>query len=131
MSQEHVEVVRRAYDAFNERDLDALLSLMDEDVESGSRLVEVEGGFHGHDGVRAWWSSVMDNYPDIQIEVPEFRDLGDAVLSGYRIRAHGAGSKTPVEDRQWQVIRLREGRISSWQTYLSEAEALEAVGLSE
>ena len=131
MSRENVEIVRRAYDAFNRRDLDGFLSLMGDGVESGSRLVGVEGGFYGHDGVRRWWSSLFDNFPDMEIEVVDIRDLGDVTLGEYRIRAHGAGSHTPVEDHQWQVVRFQGGKVSVWQTFVSEAEALEAVGLSE
>ena len=131
MSRENVELVRRAYDAFNRRDLDGFLSLMSEDVQTGSRLVSIEGGFHGHDGVRNWWSSLLDNFPDIKIEVVDVRDLGDAALGEYWIRAHGAGSQTPVEDQQWQVVRFRGGKVSSWQTFVSEAEALKAAGLTE
>jgi len=131
MSRENVETVRRAYDAFNKRDLDGLLSLMSDDIESGSRLVAVEGGFHGHDGVRRWWSSLFDNFPDLEIEVVDIRDLGDAAVGEYWIRGHGAGSHTPVEDQQWQVVRFRSGKISAWHSFLSETEALEAVGLEE
>ena len=38
MSQENVEIMRRAYAAFNRGDIDDLLALMDEDVEAVSRL---------------------------------------------------------------------------------------------
>jgi ketosteroid isomerase-like protein len=131
MSRENVELVRRAYDAFNRRDLDGFLSLMSDEVESGSRLVGVEGKFHGHDGVRRWWSALLDNFPDMEIEVTDVQDHGDVILGEYRIRAHGAGSQIPVENQQWQVVRVRGGKASSWQTFVSEAEALEAVGLSE
>jgi len=131
MSQENVELVRRAYDAFNRRDLEGFLALMGDDVETGSRLVAMEGRFHGHDGVRRWWSTLLDNFPDLTIDVADVRDLGDVVLGEHLVRGRGAGSQTPVEDQQWQVVRFRAGRISSWQTFLSEAEALEAAGPRE
>jgi ketosteroid isomerase-like protein len=44
MSQENVELGYRVFDAFNRRDLDGFLALMDEDVEAISRLAAVEGG---------------------------------------------------------------------------------------
>ena len=51
MSQENVELLHRAYDAFNRRDLDALLALCDPDVEFISYTMQVEGGdpYRGHD----------------------------------------------------------------------------------
>jgi ketosteroid isomerase-like protein len=33
MSQENVELVHRVFDAFNRRDLDAMLALIDDDME--------------------------------------------------------------------------------------------------
>jgi ketosteroid isomerase-like protein len=54
MSHENVELARRAYDALNRRDLDAFLALMDADVEAFPRVVAIEGGFHGHEGIRRW-----------------------------------------------------------------------------
>ena len=42
MSQENVELTYRAIDAFNRRDLDAYLALMDDDVEAVSRLGAIE-----------------------------------------------------------------------------------------
>jgi hypothetical protein len=44
MSQENVERLYRAYDAFNRRDLDAYLGLIDPEVELTPRIMELEGG---------------------------------------------------------------------------------------
>ena len=60
MSQENLELAYRLTDAFNRRDLDALLALMDDDVELVPRQVALEGesSFRRHDGVRRWWNTV-------------------------------------------------------------------------
>lgn len=57
MSQENVEQLYRAHDAFNCPDLDAFLAVLDPQVEFSSRIIELEGGspHSGHDGVRKWW----------------------------------------------------------------------------
>jgi hypothetical protein len=52
MSQENVKRYRRSLEAFNRRDLNAFLALMDDQVEVGSRQVAIEGGYHGHEGLR-------------------------------------------------------------------------------
>ena len=54
MSQENVEVVRGTYDAFQARDLRAFLSYMDPEVEYRSLVLEGEGVYHGHEGIRSW-----------------------------------------------------------------------------
>jgi hypothetical protein len=53
MSREHVELALQAFDAINRRHLDALLALIDDDVEIVTRIVAMEGGLHGHDGMPA------------------------------------------------------------------------------
>src|SRR5262245_3666484 len=55
MSQDNVELARRAYDAFNRRDLDAFLALCHADVEFISYAMQLEGGdpYQGPECVRA------------------------------------------------------------------------------
>jgi ketosteroid isomerase-like protein len=131
MSQENVDLYRRCVDAFNRRDLNAFLALMDDDVEAVSRLVAIEGGLRGHDGIRRWWESWFDVWPDYEIEVVEVRDLGDVTLANLRALGHGAGSDVPFEDRAWQLARWRRGKCVLWRVFNNRTEALEAAGLSE
>jgi ketosteroid isomerase-like protein len=131
MSRENVELYRRAVQAFNNGDLDAFLAVMAEDVEAVPRIGAVEGGYHGHDGMRRWWESLRDTFPDFRSEVVEVRDLGDRTLAELRNRGHGAGSDLPVEQRSWHVAEWHDKKLVSWRAYGTEAEALEAVGLSE
>ena len=131
MSQENVELYLGAFDAFNRRDLDALLALMDDDVEVVTRIAPMEGGFHGHDGMRRWWENMLTAFPDFDIEVVDVRDLGDVTLASLRAVGHGAGSDLPFEDRLWHAGRWRRGKCVWWRAFETETEALEAVGLRE
>ena len=129
MSQETVEVARRSYDAFNRRDLDALLALMDEDVEGVTNVTAVEGSYHGHEGIARWWRDLLDAFPDLMVDVLEMRDCGDLSLAQLRFRGHGAGSGIPFDVTVWHVSHGREGKCIWWHTFQTEAEALEAVRL--
>jgi ketosteroid isomerase-like protein len=131
MSQENVGLYHRCVDAFNRRDLDALLALMDADVEAVSRLVPIEGSLKGHDGIRRWWEAWFDVWPDYQIEVIEVRDLGDLTLATLRALGHGAGSDMPFVDTAWQLAQWRRGKCVLWRVFNDRREALEAAGLSE
>ncbi len=131
MSQENVERARRAYEAFNRRDWDGFLALMDEEVEVESRLVAMEGGYHGHEGVRRWWDDFLGAFPDYTCEIEELRDLGDVTLCHSRGWGHSAGSDAPLVDPFWQPIRWVNGKCVWWRNCTTEAEALEAAGLSE
>ena len=131
MSRENVELARRSIDAFNRRDLDALLALMHENVQGAPPLASIEGNYHGHPGIRRWSESLFEGLPDFNIEIVEVRDLGNLTIAVLRNRAHGATSATPVEQRLWIVGEWRDRKVIWWHTFPSEAEALEAVRLRE
>ena len=129
MSQENVELVHRVLDAFNRRDLDAALALMHVDVEFGSRIAAMEGGFHGHDGIRRWWRTILDASPDRRIEILEVRDLDDMTLTRARARGHGGVSQIPYEETIWSVVRWRGEKAVWWGVFPTKTEALEAAGI--
>jgi ketosteroid isomerase-like protein len=131
MSRENMDLARRTYDAFNRRDLDALLALTHPEVEVESRLVAVEGGYHGHEGVRRWWNDFLGMFPDYTIEVESLRDLGDVTFAQLRGRGHAAASDTPLAESFWQPVRWRDGKCVWWRNFMTEAEALEALGIRE
>jgi ketosteroid isomerase-like protein len=124
-----VNLALRIYDAFNRRDLDAVLALTHEDVEVESRLVVMEGGYHGPEGVRRWWNDFLGVLPDYTVQVEGIRDLGDVTVAQLSGRGHGAGSQTPVVETFWQPVRWRDGKCVWWRNFMTEAEALEAAGL--
>ena len=104
---------------------------MDADVEAVSRLVAMEGGYHGHDGIRHWWQNLFDAFTDWTVETVEARELGNLTLAALRSRGHGADSGTPFVDTVWVVVHWRDRKAVRWRVCASESEALEAVGLSE
>jgi ketosteroid isomerase-like protein len=131
MSQANVELALEAFDAVNRRDLDALLALTDDDVEIVTRIAAVEGGLHGHDGMRRWWENMFTAFPDYYFEVVDVRDLGEVTLASLRALGHGAGSDVPFEDLLWHASQWRRGKCVWWRAFETEAEALEAAGLRE
>src|SRR5436190_14370567 len=103
MSQENVELLHRTVDAFNQRDLDAILALTDDAVEAVPRFGAIEGGYHGHDGIRRWWDSTLGVFPDLTIDVLEVRDPGALTVAALRFRGHGTGSNAPIDEMVWQA----------------------------
>jgi ketosteroid isomerase-like protein len=131
MAQQDMEVVRAAFEAFRRRDLDAFLSCFDPEVEYRSLVLEVEGVYRGHEGMRSWWDSVLTVFPDWNPQVEDSRDLGQRVVSRARAEGHGTGSGIPLERDIWHVAEIRDGRITSSAFFRTEHEALEAAGLRE
>ena len=113
MSQENVDLVHQAYHAFNRRDLASLLALVDADVEAVPRLAAMEGVFHGHEGIRRWWTHLLAAWPDYQVEIVEVRDLGHITLGNVEVAGHAADSGIGVRQTAWHVWRWRrkQGRL--------------------
>jgi hypothetical protein len=92
------EVLRRAYAAFNARDIDRALAVMHRDVDWPNGM---EGGRElGHDAVRAYWTrqfGLIDSHVDpvgfsdddqgrVVVDVHQVvRDLDGALLSEQRV----------------------------------------------
>jgi ketosteroid isomerase-like protein len=131
MSKENVELTRRAFQAFNDRDLDAVLVGLHDDVKAFPRLAAVEGGYRGHEGIRRWWAQLLDAFPDFHVEILEVRDLGEFVVLALRLRGRGAESDTPIDAAVWHVNQFRDGKVIGWRVYTSERDALEAAGAAE
>jgi ketosteroid isomerase-like protein len=128
MSGGNVELVRRVFEAFNERDLEAFLALMDENVVSGSQLAAIEGDYHGHDGLRRWWNGLFDVLPDFTMNLVDVEDRGDVTVSRLRNEAHSAGSEMPVGQLVWVVARWRDGKVVEWRSCRTEVEAEAVAG---
>ena len=95
MSQADIDVVRGSHEAFRRRDFDAFLEYMDPGIEFTSLVLEVEGTYRGHDGIRAWWDDILAVFPDWQPQVEDARELcGHVVL---RVRAEGAGTGSGID----------------------------------
>jgi ketosteroid isomerase-like protein len=129
MAGENVKALRGSYDAFRRRDLERFLSYMDRDVEFKSLVLEVEGAYHGHDGVRAWWESVLAVFPDWSPTVEDAEEVGDRLVVRVRAEGRGTGSGIVSERDIWQVADVRDGRLKSWAFFRTRQEALEAAGL--
>jgi hypothetical protein len=124
---DNVELSYRAADAFNRRNPDAFVALMDHDVEGHPLAMDMEGGYCGHAGTRRWWKAQFDSFPDLMIEVLDMTDLGDVTVAALRMRGHGAGGSVPVDVTIWRASRWRDHKCVWWATYRSEADALQAV----
>jgi SnoaL-like domain len=132
MSEENVELARRASEMFNGRDLDGFLGLMAMDVRFQPQL---GASSNGHDGIRRLWDALIEA-SDLGTEIVEIRDLGaDLVLAAVRERGYGVATGTGrFEQTVWIPSCWRHGECVWWGVFFSEhdaLQALEAAGLRE
>ena len=136
MSQENVEVLRQALEAWQRDDFEAFLLRTHPEIEWQAvlqRLVEgLASAYHGHEGMRRLWDDYRTDFEGFEAEAEKIRDVGDdrVVLLG-RIRFRGSASGAETESPFAAVQTIRDGKIFRSVDYLSHAEALKAVGLEE
>ncbi|HET6318002.1 MAG TPA: nuclear transport factor 2 family protein [Chloroflexota bacterium] len=103
-------LLRRAYEAFNQRDIEAALALMDAHVEWPNVLEATT--LHGHDAVRAYWLAQFETI-DPRVEPEAFEALGgeEIVAAVHQVVRDRAGSVLGRRTRCPRVsIPWRPGR---------------------
>jgi ketosteroid isomerase-like protein len=136
MSQEYVETVQRAVDAWHADDLDASLAELDADVEWHPSIEPgLEGKattYRGHDGARRAWREYRGEAWERLINRPqEIRDLGESVLVLGQMDFTARTTGIEFSQELGELAEFRGGKIVRVRDYLTHAEALEAAGLSE
>ncbi len=137
MSQENVEVVRAAFDAFNREGVEAFASRLfsPEFVFDASRAgIPGVGVYRGSDQVGAFfekdWFGAFP-FEEWEVEVEELIDRGDRVIVMSRQRGRGASSGVAAELELGNIFTLRDGEIVRVELYSDREKALEAAGLPE
>jgi ketosteroid isomerase-like protein len=134
MSQENVEVVREATDAFNRQDPDALVACLHHDVEweAQSGIPGIPGVYHGLAEVREWFEEFLEVWESFHAEVAETTETGDGrVVVEFMVTARGGGSGVETQLRVWTIFSFANGKIARRQAFWTRAEVLEAAGLRE
>jgi ketosteroid isomerase-like protein len=135
MSVQNVEVFKRVVDAYNRRDLDAILNEFDPAVE-WHPLNQVMFGqesrvYRGHEDIRHFMREVDEAFDAVQLECLEIHDLGERLVVVGRLTARGKASGAETESPIAWVADFRDGKVIWLRDYLDPNDALGAAGLSE
>ena len=134
MSRENVELIRRTFAAWNERDDDAALQGTARDIVWQLRGVfpGFKPEYRGHEGVREFWSAFREPWETISVEPLGFTEIdAERVLVVARFRGKGKASGVVTEVEFPFLWTIRNGEAVRFQSFADRAEALEAAGLSE
>jgi ketosteroid isomerase-like protein len=132
MSQKNVEIVRRAHEALNGEDVDALIALCDAGfrLDMSDRVLN-PAVYEGHDGIRRFYAEVRDVWASYTWEPEELVESGDHVVALLRSSGRGRGSGIEIERQTAMVWTVRKDRASSLRFFRDRRAALEAAGLAE
>jgi ketosteroid isomerase-like protein len=104
-----VELLKRVYDRFNARDMDAVLAAMHEAVTWANGM---EGGYvQGRDGVRSYWTrqwAVLDPHVD-PVGFSEGSD-GETIVEVHQV-VHDLEGKLLADQKVGHIFRFENGLI--------------------
>jgi hypothetical protein len=137
-----VERLRANIEAFragtSESDREGMLTkiseLWDPDIEMDTSeipVLDISGVYRGKEEVRQLWREWLSAWSALEFEY-ELGGAGDRVvqLIDLRMRGRSTGIEMPFAKMAW-AYTFRDGLVVHQKLYMSQAEALEAVGLSE
>jgi ketosteroid isomerase-like protein len=134
MSQDHIEVVRRGMEQFNQdfASKELNLDLLAPDIVFDNSNAGLDAAvYRGHEGLRDLMSLLRGMWKLQQGEAQEFISVDeDRVIVPFRLVSVGR-ENVEVTAHAAMLVTVREGKIKHMKSFQSKAEALEAVGLSE
>jgi ketosteroid isomerase-like protein len=126
-------LIRRALDAFNERDLETLYECVDPKLTVRRPFTDLSGmsqsmtgDYHGLRDLRRIVTEMDERLGGFQVEARQFDELdGDRVLLEFLALIGPRGSSSA--QLGWVLIQMRGDVIASTETFTTEAGAREAI----
>jgi ketosteroid isomerase-like protein len=148
MSEENVALIRSMYDMLPARDFAALTrdeevlaevmaaleQIVDPEVEVslfGPSYTQIRETRRGIDGFAALWRDWLRPFHSYRIEVEEMIELGDRVLVLTRAIARVDPDSPEIVNAGATSFGVRDGRVTTVDSFLDREEALKAAGLLE
>ncbi len=132
MSEENVNIVRQGYEAFNRGDIDAVMGIMDPNIEWQEPDVEGLPARGTHLGPEAVannvFGSVGENWDDFQVPPEEFLDAGDRVVVLGRFQGRGKATGRTLDAPYAHVWTLHDGKAVHFRNYMDTASFLQSLG---
>lgn len=124
--EDRVRVLTSGYAAFNRRDIEVALQMLDPDVEWPNIMDRTT--LHGHDAVREYWQRQFDVI-DSFVEAEEFHEVGDRVVVFVHQRVYDKRTGEQVaDDRPAHVFTFSDAQVIRMVVYPDREEALRVAG---
>jgi ketosteroid isomerase-like protein len=129
-SDTNVGLVRRAFEAFNARDVDALLELVDPAIEffPVTRMLANNGQpYRGHSGMSRYMRDVEQFWDELEAMPRTFKAAGECVAAYGRVHGRTAAGELLNSPADW-IWQVREGVIVWGCVYAKQDEARRVIG---
>ena len=132
MAEGDAERLRRAYDAFNEGGVRAILELLDPAIKVRDRPTMPDAAtYHGRTGVKKMFDSMVEAFDDLQYEVEEVIDHGRHVVVVLEQQVRGRSSQIRFGAKTVHVWEMDEGRPVALTIFGSKEHALATLERNE
>jgi ketosteroid isomerase-like protein len=129
MSEENVEIVRAALEAYRRGDVDVALTHIHPDMVS--RRTHPDGAvFHGRDGLLALMADWVEGFEEWSYRAEEFIDAGDHVVVLLHQWGRGAGSGAMVDGHFWLTYAIEQGKVTRFTIFSDRERAFEEAGIT-
>jgi ketosteroid isomerase-like protein len=119
---DRAELAQRAADAFNARDLDAVMGFYA--PHAIVEMLEVFGTWEGRAAIRAFFEDWLGAFDEVRLEFEAVRDLGNDVFFGVLVQeGRRQGNAGWVQLRSGYVSTVVDGLIERTTYYLDIDEA--------
>ena len=128
MSEQSVALAKRVVAAFNRRDVPGLTEMVTDEFQWVTWTSTVEHtAYHGADGLASYFRDA-DVWEVLNLDVEEYRDLGDEVLVVGVFHLRGGGSGVEVDAPYYSAFFVKGGKLARVLSFRTEAGALAALG---
>ena len=112
MSEESVAIARRAYEAFNRGDQQAMVADLAPNFEYATTgaILGMTGVYRGVEGILGFLDWMRSEFERPRIEVNELVDAGDQVVAAVTLRGRGKQSGVEASWDVWHVWTIQHGR---------------------
>ncbi|HEX2129794.1 MAG TPA: nuclear transport factor 2 family protein [Solirubrobacterales bacterium] len=130
MAEDPIGVVDQFWAAFNARDHERALGLLDPEAELRPMRAQLEGrAYIGHDGYRQLVADVEEDWENLQVVVEDRRAAGEDVTAITRLQGRGRVSGVDLDvPVGWHYV-IREGTVVYGRAYSNPDDAVRAAGL--
>jgi ketosteroid isomerase-like protein len=130
VSQDHVELVRAMYDAFNRGDASGSLEYLHADAELHQAPEQPDtDSYYGIAEFQRGLGDWLSGWDEFTFEPQAIVDAEPFVVMQIRLRGRGRGSKLESAQEVFHVWDFKDGKAWRCHVYWTEAEARRAAGL--
>jgi ketosteroid isomerase-like protein len=130
MSDANVELARRSFEAWSDRDVEWFVDNTTPEFEFVPAVVsgvEGQGGaVRGPEQLRQFFADLDEPWESFVVDEDEFREVGEQVVCISRLRAKGRGSGVELDQQLAMVLWFAGDKMARAQSFLDVDQALAA-----